>query len=85
MVLAGGISQYPDTDEIASFSAASAPQVIRSARWRPTKDSDEVIAVGNTSLAAKQVQIRFSDAYGALTTSRQLQLPSHQNDQPGSS
>jgi hypothetical protein len=88
------LASIQNTDEIASLSAASAPlarksvvhhtpeaiapQVIRSSWWRSTKDSDEVIAVGNTSLAAKQVQIRLSDGSGNLIASKQLQLPIHQ-------
>lgn len=82
-----------NTDEIASLSGVSAPhgvtsvvhaqpevatpQVIRGTWWLPTKLSDDVIALGNTGLYAKQVRFRISDNAGSLLVEKQLTLERH--------
>jgi 3D (Asp-Asp-Asp) domain-containing protein len=82
-----------NTDEIASLSGVSAPhaetravhlqpevssaQVIRGTWWLPTNTSDDVIALGNTSLKAKQVQVRISDGSGGLLVEKRATLASH--------
>lgn len=87
------LASIQNTDEIASLSGASAPlgrksvvhqtpeaiapQVIRSTWWRPTQTSDEIIALGNTSLRAKQVQLQVSDSGGAQIAERRVEIESH--------
>jgi Bacterial Ig-like domain (group 2) len=87
------MASIQNLDEIASLSGASAPigqksivhktpeavapQVIRGTWWRPTPNSDDVIALGNTSLTAKQVQLQVSDGAGNLIVQKNVSIPSH--------
>lgn len=82
-----------NTDEIASLSGASSPlaktgkvhekpetmaeQVIRGTWWRPTRDSDLVIALGNTSLSVKEVRIRISDKTGSALLEKHVAIETH--------
>ena len=50
---------------------------IRGTWWLPTKVSDDVIALGNTSLTAKPVRVRISDSSGGLLIEKQATLASH--------
>jgi hypothetical protein len=87
------MASLQNTDEIASLSGASSPlgetsvvhrmpeagslQLIRGTWWRPSQGSDEVIALGNTSLSSKQVQLQLSDSIGTLLQMKELTLASH--------
>jgi Bacterial Ig-like domain (group 2) len=87
------MASIQNLDEIASLSGASGPigrksivhqtpesitpQVIRGTWWRPTQTSDDVIALGNTSLTTKQVKLQFSDGAGNPIAQKQLSIASH--------
>lgn len=87
------IASIQDTDEIASLSNVSSTlatiavvhqtpenatqRLLRGTWWKPTKESDYVLFLGNTSLRAKDVQVRVSDHLGNLITQKVVRLASH--------
>jgi len=87
------IASIQNTDEIDSLSGVSSPlaatsvvhaaplqpaaQVIRGTWWKPTAASDEVIAIGNTSLNPKQATLRVSDRKGSLLGEQTIRLAGH--------
>jgi hypothetical protein len=88
------IASIQSTDLSTSLSAASSPlgnksvvhhspeavgpQVIHGSWWRATPYTDDIVAVGNTSLAAKHVEVQVSDSVGNVLVKKQLLLPPHQ-------
>ena len=87
------LASIQNSDEIASLSGASSPiaqirtvhrapeemedQVIRGTWWKATETSDEVIAMGNTSLHSKQVRVRIGDKNGYQLVQKSISLASH--------
>jgi hypothetical protein len=87
------IASIQNTDEIASLSNVSStlattsvvhknpedttPRTLRGTWWKPTSGSDYVLAIGNTSLTGKSIQILISDHLGNPVAQKSIQLASH--------
>ena len=87
------VASIQDTDEIASLSNANSTlatiSVVHQATddptarrvqgtwWKPTKDSEYVLALGNTSLTNRRATVVVSDHLGNPAAQRSVALPSH--------
>lgn len=73
-----GISGTPaDVNMVHIFPEEKAQQLIRGTWWRATKSSDFILALGNSSLAVKQLKVQFSDHLGNPLTEKDVAVGKH--------